>query len=91
MDHQDEIAAACKADLGKGTFETYLTETGWCANDCIFAANNLAKWAKDESLSDQVDLANKFMSPKVRKDPLGAVLIIGYANRCYVFPLGPCN
>lgn len=65
------------ADLGKGEFETYLTETGWCLNDIIFVQKNLKKWAKEESAAD-VPLMNVALFPKIRKDPLGAVLIIGY-------------
>lgn len=75
----DAIAEACKKDLGKGGFETYLTETGWCKSDCVFVNDNLAKWAKDESAPD-ISLTNKPLAPKIRKDPLGAVLIIGYVS-----------
>ena len=46
-------------------------------NDCIFVSNNLEKWAKDEPAPD-INLMNKAFSPKIRKDPLGCVLIIGY-------------
>jgi beta-apo-4'-carotenal oxygenase len=46
-------------------------------NDIIFMSNNLARFAKDESPPD-VALTNKLFSPKIRKDPLGTVLIIGY-------------
>jgi beta-apo-4'-carotenal oxygenase len=34
---------------------------------------------KDEKAPD-IDLMNSFLSPKIRKDPLGAVLVIGYAS-----------
>jgi beta-apo-4'-carotenal oxygenase len=68
---------ACKIDLGKPSFETYLTETSWCMNDIIFVCDNLSKWMEDEKAPD-IDLVNSFLSPKIRKDPLGAVLIIGY-------------
>ena len=75
-DNEEAIAEACKADLGKGGFETYLTETGWCMNDCIFVCDRLEKWMKDEPAPD-INLMNKLFSPKVRKEPLGCVLIIG--------------
>lgn len=32
---------------------------------------------RDESAPD-INFTNKLMSPKIRKDPLGAVLVIGY-------------
>lgn len=47
-------------------------------NDIVFTTRNLHKWVKDEKAPD-IDLAFKFMNPKIRKDPLGCVLVIGYA------------
>jgi beta-apo-4'-carotenal oxygenase len=57
-------------------FEAYVAEIDWCKNDIIFTCNNLPKWAKDESAPDMA-LANKLLSPKIRKDPLGCILING--------------
>jgi beta-apo-4'-carotenal oxygenase len=51
---------------------------GWLLNDIIFMTNNLEKWAKDEPAPDMI-FVNKFMSPIIRKDPMGCVLIIGYS------------
>ncbi len=45
-------------------------------NDIIFILSNLAKWMKDESPPD-IALMNKIVSPKIRKDPMGVVLVIG--------------
>ncbi|KAI9716506.1 MAG: hypothetical protein M1828_007666 [Chrysothrix sp. TS-e1954] len=87
-DNEKAIAEACKSDLNKGEFETYLTETGWCMNDVIFVANSLEKWAKDEPAPD-IDLMNKAFSPKIRKDPLGCVLIIGTYNFPIQLTIGP--
>lgn len=75
-DNLEAINQACKLDLGKPEFETYLSEVGWCMNDIIFICDNLEKWMKDES-PPGIDFTNKLMNPKIRKDPLGAVLIIG--------------
>lgn len=75
-DNQDLILEACKKDLGKPSFETYLTEVGWCMNDIVFMSKNLARFAKDEPAQD-MNLTNKFFGPKIRKDPLGSALIIG--------------
>lgn len=62
--------------MNKPRFETELAETGWLLNDIIFACRNLHKWMKDEKAED-IELTYKFMSPKIRKDPLGVVLVIG--------------
>ena len=45
-------------------------------NDIVFMSNNLEKWVKDEGAPD-IPLVNKLFFPKIRKDPMGAVLIIG--------------
>jgi beta-apo-4'-carotenal oxygenase len=76
-DNQDLIVEACKRDIGKSSFETHLTELAMVMNDIIYLADNLAKFAKDEPAED-VAFANKLLGPKIRKDPLGIVLVIGY-------------
>jgi acyl-CoA reductase-like NAD-dependent aldehyde dehydrogenase len=78
-DNEEAITEACRLDLGKPTYETYLTELGWLKNDIIFICDNLAQWSKDEKAPD-IDLVNSFMSPVIRKDPLGTVLVIGYVK-----------
>lgn len=75
-DHEEEIILACAQDLHKPRFEAEITESGWLLNDIVFTARELHKWAKDEKASD-IDLFSKLMSPKIRKDPLGCVLVIG--------------
>lgn len=75
-DNKDLIVEACKKDLGKGFFETMIAEVAWVQNDIIFMTKNLEKWSRDEKAED-IDLTNKFMSPRIRKDPLGLVLVIG--------------
>lgn len=79
QDHEADIREACDKDLGKGYFEAMLTEISWVQNDIIFMTKNLDKWAKDEK-PDDISWSNKIVSPKIRKDPLGVVLVIGYAS-----------
>ena len=79
VDNTPAIVEACKADLGKSVYETFLTEIDWCKNDILFVCNNLKKWAKDESAPD-IPLMNKLLSPRIRKDPLGCILIIGFVK-----------
>ncbi|KAF2399538.1 aldehyde dehydrogenase [Trichodelitschia bisporula] len=87
-DNEAAIMEACRLDLGKPDYETYLTECGWCANDIIFTTQNLEKWMKDESPPD-IPLMNKALSPRIRKDPLGTVLVIGAYNFPIQLSLGP--
>lgn len=75
-DHEEEIFQACTLDLHKPHFETQISEYGWLLNDIVFVTRNLHKWLKDEKASD-IDLTFKLMNPKIRKDPLGCVLVIG--------------
>jgi beta-apo-4'-carotenal oxygenase len=70
------IEEACKKDLGKPGYETYITESGWCLNDIVFTQNNLKKWMKDEAAPD-IPLLNSALNPIIRKDPIGVVLILG--------------
>lgn len=75
-DNKNAIVEACKKDLGKGFFESMIAEVAWVQNDIIFMTKNLEKWCKDEK-ADDIDLTNRFMSPRIRKDPLGLVLVVG--------------
>ena len=76
-DHEEAIVRACALDLNKPRFETEIAESGWLLNDIVFTTRNLHKWVKDEKAHD-IDLPFKVMRPKIRKDPLGCVLVIGY-------------
>lgn len=75
-DNANAIEEACKLDLGKGVFESNLAELDFCTKTLIYDINNLEKWAKDESSPD-VPFDMMVLRPKIRKDPLGTVLIIG--------------
>ena len=75
-DNAKAIEAACKLDLGKGVFESNLSELDFCTKTIIYDISNLEKWAKDEKSPD-VPFDMKLLRPKIRKDPLGTVLIIG--------------
>ncbi len=87
-DAEKALLEACKLDLGKSAYEAYLTEVGWVLNDIVFMSKNVERFMKDESAED-IDLTNKFLSPKIRKDPLGAVLVIGAYNFPLQLSLGP--
>ena len=75
-DNEDAIYEALRKDLGKPVLEAYAGEIAWMENDILFCCKNLQKWTKDSAAPD-MQLTNRLMSPKIRKDPLGCVLIIG--------------
>lgn len=75
-DAEQQLFEACKRDIGKSMYESYITEVGWVLNDIIFVCNNLKKWAKEEKAAD-IPLMMAAMRPRVRKEPLGVVLVLG--------------
>ncbi|KAK4142091.1 beta-apo-4'-carotenal oxygenase [Dichotomopilus funicola] len=80
-DYTPQLVAALKDDLGKSDFEATLTEIDWMKKDCMFMLDHLDKFAKDDKLgAPAVPLTYSFMSWRVRKEPLGTVLIIGPYN-----------
>ncbi|KAI9667049.1 MAG: hypothetical protein M1829_005590 [Trizodia sp. TS-e1964] len=87
-DNEPLLSAALAQDLGKPVFEAFLTEITWCENDILFVCKNLAKWTRDEKAPD-IPLMNLAFSPKIRKDPLGCVLVIGAFNYPLQLSLGP--
>lgn len=87
-DNEAALTEALKLDLGKGEYEAYLTEVGWVLNDCLFMEKNLKRFAADESAED-TSLMNLAVAPKIRKDPLGVVLIIGAFNFPLQLSIGP--
>jgi beta-apo-4'-carotenal oxygenase len=87
-EREDEIRAAIKKDLNKSEFEIVSAEIGWIKNDIIFVTNNLKTWAKDEKPKD-ISLSNSVVSPRIRKVPLGVVLVIGPFNFPFQLALGP--
>ncbi|KAI9788396.1 MAG: hypothetical protein M1816_006921 [Peltula sp. TS41687] len=87
-DNEEALVEACRLDLGKSTFESYVSEVDWCKNDIIFVTKNLQKWAKDEKAPD-ISLMNAAVSPKIRKEPLGTALVIGAFNFPIQLSLGP--
>jgi beta-apo-4'-carotenal oxygenase len=75
-DNKEILLEACQKDLHKPVFEAKLAELTWVQNDVIFMSNNLRKWAADEK-PDDMAFSHKLVSPRIRKDPLGTVLVIG--------------
>lgn len=88
VDNSEALVEACKQDLGKPSFETYLSEIDWCKNDIMFVTKNLAKWMKDEPAPD-IPLTNSLLNPRIKKEPLGTVLIIGAYNFPVQLSIGP--
>lgn len=78
-DHQDEFLAASKKDMGKPDMEVFMGETVFGQNDVLYVLNHLDAWTKDEK-DHSLPLTMFALSAKVRKEPYGSVLIIGYVS-----------
>lgn len=87
-DAESILLEALYADLGKSAYEAYMAEVGWVVNDILFMSKNLERFMQDEKAED-ISLTNMPLRPKIRKDPLGAVLIIGAFNFPIQLSLGP--
>src|SRR4051794_17290029 len=79
VDNSEALEEAFKLDLGKPKFEVYTGEVDWVKNDIVYVTKNLEKWMKDEPVKD-IPLAFSLLNAKVRKEPIGTVLVIGAFN-----------
>ncbi|ROW10050.1 hypothetical protein VPNG_06519 [Cytospora leucostoma] len=80
-DNGDMLEEALRRDLRKPAFESRFTEIDWVATECMYHLEHIDKFAKDEPLgSPGVPFMFKPNKFRVRKEPLGAVLIIGTYN-----------
>ncbi|KAM4065622.1 aldehyde dehydrogenase family protein [Hirsutella rhossiliensis] len=82
------IEDALRKDMGKCRFEANITEIDWCKTECVTVADKLDQWAKDESIVN-MPLQYVPMRPRIRHEPLGAILIIGAYNFPFQLNLTP--
>lgn len=87
-DEEPALLEALKLDIGKSAHEAYLTEIDWVLNDILFMTKNLERFMKDEKAEDTA-LTNLPLRPRIRKDPIGTVLVIGAYNFPLQLALGP--
>ncbi|CAK7214015.1 Hexadecenal dehydrogenase [Sporothrix bragantina] len=81
VDYTPQLVEALRRDLNKSEFESMLSEIDFVKNDCLFLLSQLDKLAADEKLkSPDVALTYAAAGLRTRKEPLGAVLIIGAYN-----------
>lgn len=89
-DHVPQLHEAFIRDLRKGKYESSFTEIDWTANNCLFMLEHIDSWAKEEKLgSPYVPLHFKPNNVRIRKEPLGAALVIGTYNFPFMLTLDP--
>lgn len=83
VDNEDMITVALEKDLGKSSFEAYVTEIGFVLSSINQMLKNVDAWMKPESAKTPVHLqpAKSF----IVREPYGSALIIGPFN--YPFQL----
>ncbi|TRX97252.1 hypothetical protein FHL15_002046 [Xylaria flabelliformis] len=87
-DYTPKIIAALKQDVGKAFNEAMLTEVNFTLSDLNLTLKKLKTWAKDDTNLDY-PLTFTPLRPHVRKEPLGAVLIIGPYNFPFMLNIAP--
>ena len=87
LEREADIFAALKQDLGKSTFESWVTETGFVVSDIDYAIKRLRAWMKPQKVS--TPLINQPGSSAVHREPLGVILIIGAWNYPFQLVMSP--
>ncbi|KAK8081912.1 Beta-apo-4'-carotenal oxygenase [Apiospora saccharicola] len=79
VDCTPQLREALMLDLKKSPHDAHVSEIDWTLGDCLNAIKNLEKWVKDDK---DIDIALSFsmLKPRIKKEPFGAVLIIGTYN-----------
>ncbi|KAK8027007.1 aldehyde dehydrogenase 3H1 [Apiospora marii] len=79
VDYTPQLREALMLDLKKSPHDAHVSEIDWTLGDCLNAIKNLEKWVKDDKDID-VALSFSMLKPRIKKEPFGAVLIIGTYN-----------
>lgn len=81
-DNEAALMDAIEQDLNRPKAETYITDIAGVRKDIIYHLDNIDTWAADEIIGDSF-ITRSLGVARIRKEPLGVVLIIGAWN----FPL----
>ncbi|KAJ5370470.1 uncharacterized protein N7496_006562 [Penicillium cataractarum] len=87
-ENEQAIVDAIKGDLNRPGFETYLTDLAGIRKDILYHLDNIDTWTADEPVGDSF-IAKRLGVARIRKEPLGVVLIIGAWNFPVLLVLQP--
>ncbi|QZE14323.1 aldehyde dehydrogenase family protein [Halosquirtibacter laminarini] len=87
VDCSPQIESALYNDLGKSSFESYLTEVNILIAEIDHTMHNLKEWMKDELVDTPIALQPA--KSYIQYEPLGVVLIMGAWNYPFQLTLGP--
>ncbi|KAJ5217161.1 hypothetical protein N7468_010169 [Penicillium chermesinum] len=81
-DNETALLDALQKDLNRSHGESYLTDLSGIRSDILYHLDNIDSWTADEVVGDDF-ITRSLGIARIRKEPLGVVLIIGAWN----FPL----
>ncbi len=87
VDHELDIEAAMKADLGKSAYESYLSEIGLVLAEIDYQIHHVRSWAKPHRVP--ADLANFRSQYFTLCEPYGCVLVIATWNYPFMLAIEP--
>ncbi|MEG2037330.1 MAG: aldehyde dehydrogenase family protein, partial [Ruthenibacterium sp.] len=85
--HEKEICNALYNDLGKSSFESYMTEIGLVLDELRFQRRHLAKFAKSKRA--RTPLAQFKASSRILAEPYGVALVMSPWNYPFMLTLDP--
>ena len=85
--HEDDIAAALAADLGKSHEEAYMCETGLSLSEISHQLHHVAGWARPRR--HLTDLTNAIASSRTIRVPYGVTLVMAPWNYPFLLTLEP--
>lgn len=90
VDYEPALLEALYRDLHKSQAESRLTEVEYVKGECLFLLKQLDRLVRDDALGvPDVPLPFKPMNVRIRKEPLGTVLVIGPYNYPLMLLLSP--
>ena len=85
--NEDKILNELKKDLGKSSFEGYVTEVGTLYDDINFHIKNVKKWSSEEKRKSPIVYYPS--KSYIYKEPYGVTLIIGPFNYPFQLVIAP--
>ena len=87
IEHEEEIYAALKSDLGKSATESYMSEVGMTLSEINFMLRHVLSYARDRRVHTPV--AQYFAKSYVKSSPYGCVLVMSPWNYPFMLSLEP--
>ena len=83
LEHQEQINAALKSDLGKSSFESYMCESGLVLSEITYMLKHIRSLSKEKTV--HTPLAQFHSRSYQKPSPYGVVLVMSPWN--YPFPV----